>query len=116
MHVKQDSPDPERTPVRWVAVLAEAQLADGTAKEQVVEGNLIAIFHHDGQIYAVDALCAHHGGPLAEGMVNDGCVTCPWHGWQYRLCDGTQLSSGAKLIESYPVRRRDGQIEVGLFA
>jgi len=100
-------------PSRWIDVAASEELVDGTAIERVAEDCLIAIFRNQGQLYAVEGLCAHHGGPLAQGIVNDGCVTCPWHGWQYRLSDGTQLTSGAKLIASFPIREREGRIEIG---
>lgn len=39
-------------------------------------------------IHAMHAVCAHAGGPLAEGRVVDGCVECPWHGSRFRLEDG----------------------------
>jgi nitrite reductase (NADH) small subunit len=107
---------PEGTPPdRWVSVVASDALVEGNAIEKVVEGRLIAIFRNQAELYAIDGLCAHHGGPLSEGEVKDGCVTCPWHGWQYRLNDGTQTTSGAKLIESYPVRDFDGSIEIGFY-
>jgi nitrite reductase/ring-hydroxylating ferredoxin subunit len=102
------------TPRRWIEVLDADRLVDSSAVEVVAEGRLIAVFRSDQALYAVDALCAHHGGPLSEGHVADGCVTCPWHGWQYRLCDGTQLSSGEPLIEAYPIRECGGKIEVAI--
>lgn len=102
-----------RPPDRWIAVADSDQLAGEAALERVVEGELVAIFRHEGQLYALEALCAHHGGPLAEGTVAAGCVTCPWHGWTYRLADGTQATSGQQLIRAFPIRERDGQIEIG---
>jgi len=48
----------------------------------------VAIFRHQGRLSAVTNLCAHQNGPLGEGRVIDGCITCPWHGFQYRLEDG----------------------------
>ena len=39
-------------------------------------------------VHALHAVCAHAGGPLAEGTVVDGCVECPWHGSRFRLSDG----------------------------
>jgi nitrite reductase/ring-hydroxylating ferredoxin subunit/DMSO/TMAO reductase YedYZ heme-binding membrane subunit len=48
----------------------------------------IAIFRHAGKLSAVTNLCAHQNGPLGEGRIIDGCITCPWHGYQYRPEDG----------------------------
>jgi nitrite reductase/ring-hydroxylating ferredoxin subunit len=99
---------------RWIVVAGLDELPQEGAIERTVEGQLIAIFRHQGVLFAIEGLCAHHGGPLSQGQVANGCVTCPWHGWQYRLSDGTQLTSGVPLLASYPVREQAGQIEIGL--
>jgi nitrite reductase/ring-hydroxylating ferredoxin subunit len=101
-------------PNRWIGVANSSDLPQEGAIERTVEGQLIAIFRHQGELYAIEGLCAHHGGPLSQGQVHAGCVTCPWHGWQYRLSDGTQLTSGVPLLRSYPVREQEHQIEIGL--
>jgi nitrite reductase/ring-hydroxylating ferredoxin subunit len=49
------------------------------------DGERIADFRDGG---ALSNLCAHQNGPIGEGRIIDGCVTCPWHGYQYRLADG----------------------------
>lgn len=113
MHTVSDSESSGQEPSRWVTVATSEELQEGAAIERVAENCLLAIYRHSGQLYAIDGLCAHHGGPLSQGVVSDGCVTCPWHGWQYHLRDGTQVTSGAKLISSYPIREQDGKIEVG---
>lgn len=51
-------------------------------------GERIAVVASGGRLSAMHGVCAHQGGPLAEGRVIDGCLTCPWHGWQYRTEDG----------------------------
>lgn len=110
------NPNPSSTdnsfPDDWTAVANSDDLGEGKAIERTLAGMLVAIFRHQGQLYAIEGLCAHHGGPLSEGFVAEGCVTCPWHGWQYRLCDGTQTTSGEKLIQSFEVREADGIIEL----
>jgi len=67
-------------------------------------GERIAVFRHAGAISAVTNLCAHQGGPLGEGKVIDGCITCPWHGWQYRPHDGCSPPPFAEKINTYQVR------------
>jgi len=48
----------------------------------------IAVFRYDGTVAAVSNVCWHPAGPLGEGRVMDGCITCPWHGYQYPPEDG----------------------------
>jgi DMSO/TMAO reductase YedYZ heme-binding membrane subunit/nitrite reductase/ring-hydroxylating ferredoxin subunit len=43
----------------------------------------VAVFKYDGRISAVSNVCQHQNGPLGEGKIIDGCITCPWHGYQY---------------------------------
>ena len=52
------------------------------------KGQEIAIFNIDGEFYALENLCPHQGGPLGEGDIEDSCVTCPWHGWQFDIATG----------------------------
>ena len=100
----------------WRDVAGSESVADGAALEVVIDGEIVAIFRHDGQLYALDGMCSHQGGPIAEGCVSDGCVTCPWHGWQYELKTGIQTINRQPLQRVFPVREQDGRIEVNLAA
>jgi nitrite reductase/ring-hydroxylating ferredoxin subunit/DMSO/TMAO reductase YedYZ heme-binding membrane subunit len=75
-------------------------------------GESIAIFRHDGRLSAVTNLCAHQNGPLGEGRVIDGCITCPWHGYQYRLEDGRAPSPYTEKLTTFVLRIVDGRIRV----
>lgn len=75
-------------------------------------GERIAVFKHGGKLSAVSNLCAHQGGPLGEGKVIDGCITCPWHGWQYRPGDGCSPPPFKEKIATYQVRVVRGRVEV----
>lgn len=75
-------------------------------------GERIAIFKHARGISAVTNLCAHQGGPLGEGKVIDGCITCPWHGWQYRPQDGCSPPPFQEKIATYQVRILRGRVQV----
>ncbi len=96
----------------WLPAVASDQLADGSATECVIGDHIVAIFRSEGDLYALDAMCAHQGGPIAKGTVADKCVTCPWHGWQYELATGVQTIHRQKLLNCYPVRECGGQIYV----
>ncbi len=78
----------------------------------MVGDRVIALFRSEGQLFAMDGMCAHQGGPIAEGQLQHGCVTCPWHGWQYELATGIQTINRQPLQETFEVREIDGKIEL----
>lgn len=96
----------------WVDLASSDAIDEGSAIEVVVEEQILAIFRDGGSLYALDGMCAHQGGPIAEGTVADGCVTCPWHGWQYELRTGIQTINRQPLQKTYQVREREGRVEV----
>ncbi len=75
-------------------------------------GERIAVFRDGARIGALTNLCAHQNGPIGEGRIIDGCVTCPWHGYQYRLRDGCAPPPFTEKLATYRVRLRDGLVEV----
>lgn len=101
-------------PDQWTHVADSDAISDGSAIEVVIEGNIVAIFRDDGELFAIDGMCAHQGGPLAEGVVSNGCVTCPWHGWQYELKTGIQTINRQPLQRIFAVREVAGKVEVKL--
>ncbi len=106
--------DEESSDGRWVDVAASHSLAEDGAIEVLIESQIVAIFRHQGQLFAIDGMCAHQGGPLAQGTIAHGCVTCPWHGWQYELATGMQTVNRKPLQETFRVRRTGERIEVRL--
>ncbi len=98
----------------WIDVAASDECSENQAIERLVEGNVIAIFRYGGELFALDGMCAHQGGPIAKGEVKAGCVTCPWHGWQYELATGIQTINRKPLQRTFPIRQREGRIEIAL--
>jgi len=97
----------------WIAVGAPEAIPDQRAVIVAAPGGeRIAVFRDGTQIGALTNLCAHQNGPIGEGRIIDGCVTCPWHGWQYRLSDGCAPPPFSETLATYPVRIRDGIVEV----
>lgn len=97
----------------WITVGLPQSIPDQTAR--IVDtpgGERIAIFRDGNRIGALTNLCAHQQGPLGEGRVIDGCVTCPWHGWQYRLEDGCAPPPFTEKLATHRVRLRGGVVEV----
>lgn len=74
------------------------------------DGAEIALFHVNGQIYALDNACPHQGGPLGEGEIENGCVTCPWHGWQFDIATGSCLNMPGDDAKSLPLTIRGDEI------
>ena len=71
------------------------------------------MFRDGDQIGALTNLCAHQNGPLGEGRIIDGCVTCPLHGYQYRLSDGCAPAPFTEKLATYKVRLgENGMLEV----
>jgi nitrite reductase/ring-hydroxylating ferredoxin subunit/DMSO/TMAO reductase YedYZ heme-binding membrane subunit len=77
-----------------------------------LSGERVAIFRHDGKISAVSSVCQHQNGPLGEGRIIDGCITCPWHGYQYRPEDGAAPPPFKEKIPTFRVRVVDGTVFV----
>lgn len=70
-----------------------SEIPPGEARAYDVGGRRIAVFNSDGALYAIDDTCPHQGGPLSEGSVDAGCVTCPWHGAVFELATGVEQTS-----------------------
>ena len=96
----------------WLCLNLSEPLSDGQATEVMIKERVIALFRHGGDLFAMDGMCAHQGGPVAEGQVEHGCVTCPWHGWQYELKTGIQTINRQPLQETFQVRENDGIVEI----
>lgn len=71
-----------------VRVCEAASIPEDRAVTVSVGGERVAVFRYDGKISAISNVCKHQNGPLGEGRIIDGCVTCPWHGYQYQPGNG----------------------------
>lgn len=97
----------------WVAVAGAEALAPGAAVSMRVGPDTeVAVFSLDGELCAVDGACPHRGGPLAEGVVRDGVVTCPLHWFRFDLRTGEHLGHRGLRLTRYPVRVVGGVVEV----
>ena len=74
----------------------------GQAKEFSAGARVLCIANVDGVIRALDNECPHRGGPLAEGMIEDGKVICPWHAWAFEAATGASDGSQER-VAVYPV-------------
>ncbi len=76
----------------------------GEGKTVAVGNRTIALFVEKGNHFALDDHCPHMGASLAGGYCEDGVVTCPWHAWRFRLCDGAWADNPRIKTRTYPVR------------
>jgi len=97
----------------WLRAGAAADIPEGQARIVTPEtGERIAIFRHEGRLSAVVNVCAHQNGPLGEGRIIDGCITCPWHGFQFRPEDGCAPPPFTDKIATYRLRVEAGIVLV----
>ena len=100
-------------PDGWTPACKLTQLPDGRAKGVKVEDRMVLISRSGEEVSAIEAACTHAGGPLAEGEIGDGTVTCPWHGSRFRLADGACLRGPATFPQlRLEARTREGLVEV----
>ena len=96
----------------FVKVAYLSEVREGTPKAVRVEGRSVALFHHQGNIYATDNQCPHMGYPLTRGRVRNGVLTCDWHGWSYDMRSGGCFTGGCDDLDTFPVEVRDGAIYI----
>lgn len=88
------------------------ELTVGKGREFVVGGLVVAVFRTEEGLYAIDGVCGHAGGPLAQGMVRGDVVTCPWHGWQYNVASGCHQLNARMQQKRYSVTVVKGDVFV----
>jgi len=72
----------------------------------------VALFHQEGEVYAVDNRCPHMGFPLADGTVEDGILTCHWHHARFELACGDTFDVWADDVQTFPTAVEDGRVYV----
>jgi nitrite reductase (NADH) small subunit len=89
----------------FVRICAKSELpAESQAAEITVGNRVICVANVNGAISAIDNVCVHHGGPLAQGMVDGDKIVCPWHGWQYSLKTGEVTHNPAAKVAVYRLK------------
>jgi nitrite reductase (NADH) small subunit len=93
----------------FTKIAAESDLpAINEAKEFACGGRTICVANVSGEISAMDNICLHRGGPLGQGVIEDGKVICPWHGWGWDAKTG-EAGPGVK-VAVYPLKIEDGDV------
>jgi nitrite reductase/ring-hydroxylating ferredoxin subunit len=97
----------------FIKIATVDELPPGQAKLVEVKEKEIALFNVGGQFHAIDNSCTHVGGPLCEGEISGGEVTCPWHGATFDVTTGRALGPPAvEALNRYNLRIVDRNIEI----
>jgi len=101
-------------PHEFVTVARVDDVPAGGGRQVTVDGRWVALFNIAGAFHALDNLCLHRGGPLADGPVANGTVTCPLHGWQYEIATGTMVQDPRVGVTRHETRVVGEEVQVRL--
>jgi nitrite reductase/ring-hydroxylating ferredoxin subunit len=110
----EDSPSPpsEPTPNHTIVAGRAEDLRPGRCTTLALpDGNELAVYNVDGDFFATENSCPHHGAPLAEGCLRGYLIECGWHGWQFDVRDGRCLTVN-EPVATYRVLVENGLIKV----
>ena len=99
-----DEPLSEPVDDRFVDVCSVDEIPEGRALNFCLSGERVAVFKYEGKLSALSSVCQHQNGPLGEGRILDGCVTCPWHGYQYNPDTGSSPAPFTEKVPTFVVR------------
>ncbi len=96
----------------YTKVARTEEIPEGASKLVEVDMVRVALFNLDGEIYAIEDVCTHDGGPLVEGRVVNGCeVECLRHGARFDIRTGAAVSFPAfESTRAFAVRVENGDI------
>jgi NAD(P)H-dependent nitrite reductase small subunit len=95
---------------KWIKVAKSEDIPTNTGLAVDVGGQAVALYKVEGKVYAIDGVCPHAGGALAEGSLN-GCIAmCPWHGWEFNVKTGKSDFNAEIAVKTYPVKEEKGQV------
>ena len=104
---------PHRVPPGWNSIGRLEALPERTLVPRTL-GDQPLVAYRDGEdVTVLSDVCPHLSGPLHEGEIVDGCLTCPWHGSAFRLADGEPIVGPATApVPRFDVRVEGGEVRV----
>lgn len=101
--------------IREIDAAALSDVPEGEAYGFELDGTEIVLCNVDGEIYALQGTCTHQELPLDGGEIDDGVLTCEWHGAEFDVCTGSVKTLPAtRSLNTFETRVRDGRIFVVL--
>ena len=114
--IKMKQKDSRKTQLKgkdpWTPICSVQDIPKDRAKIFVVNGEEVAVFKSNNKLYALNNYCRHQGGPLGEGKIVEGCVTCPWHGYQYQADNGQSPPPFKEKVKKYRIELRGDTIYI----
>ena len=99
----------------WTDVAAQADLFEGAGIAVAPEGQDIALFSVDGEVFAINNLCTHGNAKLCEGFVEGHNVECPFHQAMFNLRDGSvSCGPATEPVKTWPVKMEGGRVYLQL--
>lgn len=92
----------------FVQVCHVNDIEEDRAKMFCIDVERIAVYKTQGKLFAVNNVCKHQNGPIGEGKIIDGCITCPWHGYQYLPHNGCSPAPFKEKVSTYDVKIEEG--------
>jgi nitrite reductase (NADH) small subunit len=90
--------------------LASAVPDEGGVGEFAVEGRPICVARVNGAIAVLDGVCPHEGGPLGEGIVEDGRIVCPWHAYAFDPRSGVSDQDPVVKVQVFESKIENGEL------
>jgi nitrite reductase (NADH) small subunit len=104
-----------RDMAEFVRICSKAELPwEGEAKEFETGDRQICVAMANGKLSAMNNLCPHRGGPLGQGLVEEGKIVCPWHAWTFDLATGVVVHSADARVMLYELKVEGEDVLVGL--
>ena len=101
----------------WIDVGALDDIPRRGARVVKTRRGDVAVFRTAADtIFAVDDCCPHRGGPLSQGIVHDGAVTCPLHNWVIDLASGRAQGADEGCVHTIPCKVQSGRVFLALAA
>jgi sulfoxide reductase heme-binding subunit YedZ len=96
----------------FIDVCSVGEIPEKRAVTTCLSGERVAVFRYDDQISAISNVCQHQNGPLGEGRIVNGCVVCPWHGYEYVPATGASPAPFTEKVPTFDVRVVGGRVLV----
>ena len=107
------SVDPSK--IEFFEIAPADQLPPGERMFLEIEGKSIVLLNLAGTLFAIGDVCSHDNGPVGDGEIEENEIICPRHGARFDIRTGKVTSLPAVVdIPAYPVRVKDGMIEIGM--
>ena len=95
----------------WVRICAEADLPpESEVGEVEAAGRVSCVARVGGAVCVGDGTCPHEGGPLGQGVLEDGRVVCPWHAFAYDLRTGVAEHDASFKVRVFEAEVRNGEV------